>query len=195
MRYFFILGTNPVLSTAEIIALLPGRQFTIREMYKQALVVEGSPDAVLDAKDLMRRLGGTIKIGTIHEEGLPLTAAKLEEVMLQRLSGRVAEVGNATFGFSVYSLESTKPSGRAATLSGKFRTVGMEVKRKLQLAGCAARWVKAQTRTALSSVVVAKNKMLVDGAEFVVLAKDDSMMIGTTDIVQPFEEFSEVDYG
>jgi tRNA G10 N-methylase Trm11 len=194
-RYFFILGTNPVLSTAEIIALLPGRQFTVREMYKQALVVEGAPDAVLDAKDLMRRLGGTVKIGTVREENVPIDAERLKDFMLGMLSERVTNVGNATFGFSIYSLEATKPSSRAAALSAKFRNVGMEVKRKLQLAGCATRWVKAQTGTALSSVVVAKDKLLVDGQEFVVLTKDDAMMLGTTDVVQPFEEFSTVDYG
>lgn len=195
MRYFFILGTNPVLSTAEIIALLPGSEFTVREMYKQALVVESATGAVLDTKDMMRRLGGTIKIGTIHQEDVPVDAEKLEALILEKLSGRVAEFGNATFGISIYSLESTKPSNRAAAVGGKFRNVGMSVKKKLKLAGCAARWVKAQQGTALSSVVVTKDKLLVDGAEFVVLTKDETMMFGTTDVVQPFEEFSQVDYG
>jgi tRNA G10 N-methylase Trm11 len=37
--------------------------------------------------------------------------------------------------------------------------------------------------------------MLADGAEIVVLAKGDAMLVGRTDVIQPFEEFSMVDYG
>ncbi|HTM68816.1 MAG TPA: RsmD family RNA methyltransferase [Candidatus Binatia bacterium] len=195
MRYFFILGTNPVLSTAEIIALLDGRQFTVTEMYKQAVIVDALPGYTLDAKALMSRLGGTIKIGTVLAEDLSPDADALEEQALQGLSDRVANIGNATFGFSIYSLETDKPSNKAATLNAKFRDVGMRVKRKLQQAGCAARWVKAQTGTALTSATVGKNNMLNDGAEFVVLAKEKSMVFGRTDVIQPFEEFSLVDYG
>jgi tRNA G10 N-methylase Trm11 len=195
MRYFFILGTNPVLSTAEIIALLDGRQFTVTEMYKQAVIVDALPGYTLDPKALMGRLGGTIKIGTVLAEGLAQNADTLEQHVLQGLSERVANVGNATYGISVYSLESEKPSSKAAVLNGKFRDVGMRVKRKLKEAGCAARWVKAQVGTALTSAAVGKNNMLNDGAEFVVLAKADTMIFGRTDVIQPFEEFSMVDYG
>ena len=135
MRHFFILGTNPVLSTAEIIALLDGRQFTVTEMYKQALIVDALPGFTLDAKALMGRLGGTIKIGTLIAENLPTTEKALEEATLAALSDRVANIGNATFGISIYSLESDKPSNKAAALAGKFRNVGMSVKRKLQARG------------------------------------------------------------
>ncbi len=195
MRHFFILGTNPVLSTAEIIALLDGREFTVTEMYKQALIVDALPGHTLDPKALMARLGGTIKIGTLLAENVPVTAAELERIALEGLSDRVANIGNATFGFSVYSLESDKPSNKAAAVGMKFREVGMRVKRKLQDAGCAARWVKAQVGTALTSVAVGKNNILADGAEFVVLAKGDTMLVGKTEVIQPFEEFSLVDYG
>lgn len=195
MRHFFILGTNPVLSTAEIIALLDGRQFTVTEMYKQALIVDALPGFTLDAKSLMARLGGTIKIGTLLAENVPVSASELVRIALEGLSDRVANVGNATFGYSVYSLESDKPSNKAAAVAMKFREVGMRVKRKLQDAGCAARWVKAQLGTALTSAAVGKNNMLADGAEFVVLAKGDTMLVGKTDVIQPFEEFSMVDYG
>jgi tRNA G10 N-methylase Trm11 len=71
----------------------------------------------------------------------------------------------------------------------------METKSRLKEAGKGARWVKAQVGAALSSVVVSKNRMIEEGAEFVVLAKKDLLLVGTTDVVQPFEEFSAVDYG
>src|SRR5260221_5650902 len=90
MRHFFILGTNPVLSTAEIIALLDGRHFTVTEMYKQAVIVDDLPGYFLDPKMLMSRLGGTVKIGTVLAENVPLKPESLEEIILQNLSDRVA---------------------------------------------------------------------------------------------------------
>ncbi len=195
MRHFFILGTNPVLSTAEIIALLDGRHFTVTEMYKQALIVDELPGYTLDAKALMSRLGGTIKIGTVVAENMEMHPQPLEELMLQHLSGRVMNEGNATFGFSVYSLESDKPANRAAQIAQRFRNVGMRIKRKMQEAGCATRWVAASSGPALTSVAVSKNLMLDYGAEFVMLTKGETMMVGKTTVVQPFEDFSTVDYG
>ncbi len=195
MRYFFILGTNPVLSTAEIIALLDGRHFTVTEMYKQALIVDAAPGFTLDAQGLMGRLGGTVKIGAILAEGLAVDAEVLETRMLEGLAPRVADIGSATFGLSIYSLESDKPSTKAATAAQRFRDVGMRVKRRLKDAGCAARWVKPQVGTALTSASVGNNRLLMDGAEFVALVKGDAMMFGRTEVIQPYEDFSAVDYG
>jgi len=195
MRYFFILGSNPVLSCAEIIALLDGRYFTVTEMYKQAVIVDAVGDQTLDAKKLMDRLGGTVKIGTIMEEGEPFTPEELQNLMMAGLAQRVASVGNATFGLSVYSMMSEQPANHAAAVSMRYKDVGMNVKRRLKEAGCAARWVKAQTGPALSSASVGNNQLLRDGAEFVVLAKKDGYLFGRTDVIQPYEQFSEVDYG
>lgn len=184
-----------MLSTAEIIALLPGQKFTVTEMYKHALIVDAAPESELDHAGLMSRLGGTVKIGHIIAENMPVESGAFRDLVLEHLSGRVTDIGNATFGYSIYSLEAKKPASKAAVTALKFRGVGMEVKRKLKTAGCAARWVRPKMGAAITSVSVAKNKLLVDGAEFVVLAKEDGMFVGKTDVVQPFEEFSETDYG
>lgn len=195
MRYFFILGTNPVLSTAEIIALLPGTKFTVTEMYKHAVIVDAAPGETLDMEKLMHRLGGTVKIGEIIAEELPKEPSIIVRLMLQGLAHRVTEVGNATFGLSIYSLESKQPRGKVAKLALKFKNVGMEVKKNLKLAGCASRFVRPTTGAALTSVQVEKNRMRTDGAEFVMLAKENSVMLGKTAVVQPFEAFSKADYG
>jgi tRNA G10 N-methylase Trm11 len=191
VRHFFILGTNPMLSTAEITALLDSAQFSISEMDKQALIVDDLPGFALDPKHLMRRLGGTIKIGTVIADDVAVDPQALEEIIFANLSARTA-VGNVTFGFSIHSLES---ASRAATIAGKFRNVGMKVKRRMKEIGWGARWVKPQVGTALTSVSVGKNQMIENGGEFVVLAKRDKMIVGRTDVVQPFEEFSTVDFG
>lgn len=195
MRYFFILGSNPVLSTAEITSLLDGRYFTVTEMYKQALIVDATGEKALDPGAMMRRLGGTVKIGTITDEGTALSPTDLKEKMLAGLAQRVTHVGNATFGLSVYSLIPEQPMTHATNVASKYKDVGMNVKRTLKEAGCAARWVKAQTGPSITSASVGNNKLLQEGAEFVILAKKDGYYFGHTDIIQPYEEFSTVDFG
>ncbi len=191
MRYFFILGTNAVLSTAEISALLDSATFTVSEISRHALVVDAAPGTAFDAAALMHRLGGTIKIGEITADAMPIDAELLAEHMLERLANRK----NVTFGLSVYSLEAESPENKAGVLAARFKDVGMQVKRRLKEAHCSARWVKAQMGTALTSVVVGKNNMLDEGGEFVVLGKKGEMLVGKTLAIQPFEEFSLVDYG
>jgi tRNA G10 N-methylase Trm11 len=193
MRYFFILGSNPVLSAAEIMSLLPGRQVTVTEMYKQALVVE-TPDS-LDTTAIMNRLGGTIKIGRLLTEEESVSDVRLVEFMRDHLLINTGAGKTADFGFSIYALERETPMAKAAVMSSGFRNAGMEVKRLLKEKGMSVRWVKAQTGPMLSSVVVAKNRLVENGAEFVVLLKGDQMRIGVTEVVQPFEDFSEADYG
>lgn len=193
MQYFFILGSNPVLSAAEIMALLPGANVTVTELYKQALVA----DAVkpLDLADLMNRLGGTVKIGRLITEEMPLDEAKATELMIEYLTAKSSAGRTADFGYSIYALERNTPMSRAAGIGASFKNVGMEVKRNLKEAGFATRWVKAQAGPALTSVVVAKNRLIEGGAEFIVLVKDQTMRLGVTEHVQPFEDFSAADYG
>jgi len=193
MQYFFILGSNPVLSAAEIMALLPGADVTVTELYKQALVAESSN--AIDLPNLMNRLGGTIKIGTIFTEEMPIDDDVAADIMTTYLKERVTQDKTSDFGFSVYALEKDAPMQRAAGVGASFKNVGMEVKRRLKEEGFPVRWVKAQGGPALTSVVVSKNRMIEFGAEFVIMIKDSKMRIGATALVQPFEDFSEVDYG
>src|SRR3989338_4961824 len=193
MRYFFILGSNPVLSAAEIIALLPGTMVTVREIYRSALVVEAEDP--IDVNNLMSRLGGTVKIGRLMTEEEDISVPKAIEFMTGFLTAKVPTGRTTDFGYSLYALESSTPIGRAAALTGPFSKTGMEVKRLLKEAGIPARWVKAQTGPALTSVAVGKNRLIEGGAEFVIITKGGQMRIGVTDCIQPFEEFSETDYG
>lgn len=195
MKYFFILGTNPVLSAAEIIALLDGRYYTIIGTHKQALIVEAMAGHDLNVGDMMARLGGTVKIGTVLTEGLAVDEETVTDFVFRNLVGR-SPTSKMNFGFSVYSLEMESPSRHASVVYGKLKNVGMEVKKKLTEAGIGARWVKAQQGVSLTSVVVAKNRMTDEnGAELVILTKGDQCSIGVTEIVQPFEEFSKTDFG
>lgn len=193
MRYFFILGSNPELSAAEICALLEGREFTVPEAGKQALIIETPDKNRLDTAALMKRLGGTVKIGRILAEIDP-TEDAFTDLMTAHLDGK--RVGQPiTFGYSAYSVDTEKTVEKAASLLQRMRNAGMEAKTRLKESGRSARWVKAQTGTSLTSVVVSKNKLIEEGAEFVLIAKKDRLHVGVTEVVQPFEKFSSGDYG
>lgn len=193
MQYFFILGSNPVLSAAEIMALLPGANVTVTELYKQALLAES--ELAVDTPALMARLGGTIKIGKIFTEEQPLNADAAIDIMVSFLTAKAGSGKTMDFGFSIYALEKDTPMQRAAETSNVLKNVGLEVKRRMKESGQSVRWVKAQVGPALTSVVVAKNRLIENGAEFVIFIKDGKMRIGVTDLVQPFEDFSETDFG
>jgi len=155
------------------------------------LVLRVSDD--LELTKLMTKLGGTIKIGQIVAENVELSTDALSELMANTIIERSFD-GRATFGYSLYSANISSPTKTATRL----KRCGMETKRRLKESGLAARWVRPTEGTTLTSVSVAKNGLLNDnGSEFVVLVSDHGNhgMVGITSVVQPFEEFSELDYG
>jgi tRNA G10 N-methylase Trm11 len=186
MRYFFVLGANPALSAAEIAAVVGLNDINVSETSDQVLVLEKD---TLDTVALMRRLGGTIKIGRLIDDSVSASPAAVADVMYKHMSASPRS-GRLTFGYSIYDL-----GGSTRRTAASLKNVGMEVKTRLKEEGLASRWVKSQEGPALTSVAVAKNKLIEEGAEFVVLATADRMSIGVTEAVQPFEEFSMHDYG
>ncbi|MBI4457564.1 hypothetical protein HY633_01215 [Candidatus Uhrbacteria bacterium] len=179
--YFFILGSHPALSAAEILAYLGDR----------AVVVDASRDGLLldiaefDPAAAMRRLGGTIKIAEV------LAEEKLDPpAIIKRIADLLTEKSTderITFGISVY--------GASREAAQNLIKLGMGVKNRLKEAGHSARWVRPQEGAALSSVSVVKNKILEEGAEILIFVKKDRAYLASTVAVQPFEEFSEIDYG
>ena len=193
MKYFFVLGSNPTVSIAEILAVLGDKQPEIAELSPQVLIIY-SP-AELDTANLMTRLGGVIKVGELDETPRPLNEQVLAKYMADELIQNATE-GKIKFGYSIYGLAA---DGKETTVAEKafkrLRKAGMETKRFLKEAGHSARWVQAQTDTALSSVVVEKNNLLEAGLECCVFIAGQEMILGRTTAVQPFELFSQVDYG
>jgi tRNA G10 N-methylase Trm11 len=187
MSKFVVLGNNPALSLAELSAVLGHDIIMNSRVSSQIAVVERD----FDAAGVMRKLGGTIKIGRILSELSACSVESLTNFMVDFLKeSRSGLIGRATFGYSSYALH---PSARLPVKA--LDRLGMAVKKHLVDDGLPIRWVKAQEGTALSSVVVSKNRLVEEGAEFIVLADKDRCLLGVTEAVQPFEEFSAADYG
>lgn len=169
--WWFILGREPLLSVAEILAAVPGSNIAFFQ--PPILCLEGD----LDSEKLMSRLGGTIKIG--KELSRELTEAELLESLeneLQKVSGKI------TYGISFYSSNDS------------VEKWGKHLKKSLRQKGRSARYVYKREPT-LSSVTVSANGLIRSGREFLILEKNELFSCAVTTAIQPFSAFSERDYG
>jgi len=173
MKYFFALGNNPTLSIAELSAVL---RFQNMILTKNILIADTDE---IDAVELIKRFGGTIKIGTVLEEVSDRN--KLLQSILKIITP--ATEGKYKFGLSYYG-------------DKKFndKPIGMEIKKFLKEQGISCRWVISKEKV-LSSVVVEQNKLTGKGDEIVLIEHGKNIFLGKTLAVQPFKELSFRDYG
>lgn len=180
MKYFFVLGTNTSLSLAELASVLD---------LKKTWLISGDfllweTETEINPENLIKRLGGVIKIGKIVEEiarddkNIVETLAK---IVLNKQNNENS--GKFNFGFSDYG-----------KLSLNKRDLGMKLKKKLSELEISSRFVVSREKT-LSSVVVEQNKLLRRGVELVFVEIQGEILIGETLAVQPFKDLSRRDYG
>lgn len=182
--YSFILGRAPELSLAEMRAVLPNfTPFTIIESSAHFFIIE--TNIALDAKILMARLGGTIKIG----EGLAvLSDTQLAGEKLARLLvERCAPCQKIYFAVSAYN---------ALPKNINPRELGFAIKTELKEKHNRPSRLVSSREPTLSSVVVATNKLLSErGAELQMFAIKNKLYIARTTAVQDFADFNKRDYG
>ncbi len=195
MTYFFILGNNPTLSIAEIISVVSEDIDKIQEISSEFLILKTKKS--LDADDLQKRLGGTIKIGQIIGK-TELDASDLAEKIIEILPRGFKKI---YFGFSVYPVRSLKIYGgsnpprefKNKKIEERIKTVALGIKKNLREKGISSRWVSSKQQV-LSSVIVKKNKLLNQGAEIVLLIGKNEVFLGKTLSCQEFEEYSFYDF-
>jgi len=222
MQYFFILGRNPTLSVAEILSLINtnlitnntnireicGKFVKIREISEEVLILETKEK--LDCQKLQARLGGTIKIGQI----LTLINADLTQIGADLFLKELSVNSKVYFGFSLYNLEK---GINLKSLKLQIKKLALEIKKKLKEKNIFSRWVESKERI-LSSVIVQKNKLLTQGAEFCFFLgtqmnadkntdqygsisenlctnQRESAYVGKTLTCQKFEEYERMDFG
>ena len=177
MKYFFILGSNPALSLAELSAV-----FDLAENPKEFKLLDNvlmlELDNDINPATLIKRLGGTIKIGQIEK-----TANRYIDQTDKIIKMLKPGTNKFKYGFSYYG-------------PGKFniKDLAMKIKSHLREQKISCRWVTSREKT-LSSVVVEQNKLTGPGLEIVLIADAKNLYIGKTLAVQPFKELSYRDYG
>ncbi len=171
---FFVLGSHPELSVAEIEAVTGKAGVRVGDIFLMDNV-----DQPLSY--LQSRLAGTIKIGRIvgsFDHYNKDEAAALVRAMITDTDGKVH------FGISAY--------GKG--IAHHTQPLGLTVKKLLKADGVSARLVTSK-EPELSSVVVSKNKLLESGGEFVILEYRKEFLVGQTETVQDFEAWGDRDFG
>lgn len=132
--------------------------------------------------DILKKIGGTIKFGLIHNTTASLSAKDILRSVAFAVPKKAE--GKFYFGLSHY--------GKAKI---NLKVLGMEFKELLKKSGIKSRWVICREPT-LSSVVVEQNKLTTDrGAEIIMIEFNKKLLLGKTIAVQPFKELSFRDYG
>jgi tRNA G10 N-methylase Trm11 len=182
-KYFFVLGTNPELSLAELKAIFPNNKWELCASVAMADFSES-----LDAKKLMSGLGGTIKIGEMIKTVSLANRHALSDLVKKELfleAKKLKDNLRFNFGFSFYGQK---------RLPGDFFKLGLAIKKDLRQIGIASRMVTSRDPI-LSSVVVEQNKLIEQGTEICLISDRGSVNIGKTLAVQPFKELSKRDFG
>lgn len=181
MQYFFVLGTNTALSFAELAAVINFKNPKL--LAPDFLIVDC--DHEINADKLIKRLGGTIKIGRILEKIDQNNPLILEEEVRNIAKARQArnQEGKFNFGLSDYGQHGFNK-----------KDIGLKLKKYFSEAGISSRFVISREKT-LSSVVITQNKLLKKGIEIILAAEDKQTYIGETMAVQLFKDLSLRDYG
>ncbi len=176
---FFILGNNPALSVAEISAIYPNNK-TGEFLQPDVFLLEED----LDSKSLIKRLGGTIKIGKVLKSIPKENKEDIKKELFNIIKDKADQAeGKFKFGISCH--------GRCGIQS---REVGIDIKKRVKEAGNSVRFVISKEKT-LSSVVITQNKLDSKGIEIILILKGKDVLIGHTEAVQDFKGLSFRDYG
>ncbi|MBI4262299.1 methyltransferase domain-containing protein [Candidatus Uhrbacteria bacterium] len=189
MQIFFILGSHPALSIAEITAVLTMRQIAWKNVTSsnEALILDVPKAVAID----IAWFGGVIKIGTIITTTTVRLLIRSDQKSFITLLHRSDDARRVQFGVSVYKGEQ---GVQVDTYRALGQRVGMMTKQALQQQGVSVRFVTSKERV-LSSVIVTKEHLLEHGAEFVFIVTRDRVFVGATTAVQAFEEYGARDFG
>lgn len=193
--YFFVLGRNSTLSIAEIISVLnlQNVNFSMELISSEIAVCKTNQDLKLD--ELIKTLGGTVKLGKILDE---ISFGEQESQFYKIFSAEnllekyfLRKEGKIHFGVSLYNAGVS--SQLLAGIEKQHKEIYLTIKDNLKKEGIKSGFVQIKDRF-LSSVSVAKNKLITEGAEIVLILTPEKILIGKTLAVQEFEEFSLRDY-
>ncbi len=181
VKYIFFLGRKPLISLAELAAVLPSDTQYLK-LQKEMLFVElpelGNPQIFLN------HLGGTTKIVQVTQAnvsggGLPKTVS---DAALAKFQGRSDKV---RYAVAAYNLNG--PDER------QVKNCLMETKKKLKAVGLSSRFINNNFHIAPTALLLGE-RILEKGAEFNVIQIDREWMFGETVAIQDIDAYSKRDY-
>lgn len=189
MKYAFVLGREPALSIAELLAVLKAAEVGFEPktaLYSPAILIAETQKPLTAA--FFHSLGGSIKMAEV----LGVSTKNLEDDLSNVLSG-LGGATNLDFGLSLYSLD-LEPDRAYRSMERGMKALALTLKKRLKEGGRSVRAVLNE-EPALSSVQVDKNGLIEKGGEILLLVGQGALRIARTVAVQAFEDFSERDFG
>lgn len=189
-KYAFVLGSHPLISFLEILNILNVEKIEHKSptrIGEEILLIEMKITDI-KLKGLQNTLGGTIKIIEIIDEYRG-TIFGLDDLLNDKhlIKNYFAQTDRKiNFGFSVYSQKSL-----VYAEINWLRNFAFQIKRRLK-SEYSVRYVD-EKNFALSSVMVANNKLVQTGAEIVIIKEDKDFLIGRTQTVQDFRSYIQRD--
>lgn len=183
---FFVLGSHPELSIAELKAVL-GHEYRPVFVSESVVVIEPTER---NLGELQERLAGIVKVGRVAGELAAWNKTEAADLVTS-LASSAAGKNKISFGVSVYNLGDKKTT---RFLERDLDQLGLEVKKRLKEAGRPVRYVKGK-EPRLSSAIVETNGLLQSGGEYVLLVCENKILIGQTEAIQNFKAWSDRDYG
>lgn len=182
MKLFFRLGINPSLSLAEIRSYLDfaAVKYTIEAVSMEVAILE--IENISHPENLIKELGGTVKIGEVFSE-IDRSKVKKEISFVVKAELEKFE-GKKFFGFSVVGQQKDFKG------VGDLNRFGLEIKNELE---SSSRLVTSK-EIELSSVIVQKEKLLRRGGDFNIIYIGDDIYLGKTLAVQEFEQYGFRDF-
>ncbi|MCR4314173.1 MAG: hypothetical protein NUV84_02925, partial [Candidatus Uhrbacteria bacterium] len=155
---FFILGSHPELSIAELKAVLR-REYRPVFVSESVVVIE---PVDRNLSDLQERLAGIVKVGRVAGELKVWNKIEAADLVAS-LASNAAGKNKISFGLSVYDLGNKKTT---RFLERDLDQLGLEVKKRLKETERPVRYVKGK-EPRLSSAIVETNGLLESGGEYV----------------------------
>lgn len=176
-KQWFILGREKELSAAEIAAVLhiKPEEFSVAKNEPLLFCV---PPTKTDGSELIKRLGGTIKVA--EEIKTELTRPELIKTIQDTLRRKT---GKIIFGLSAYGNVDTT----------ELTHLGKEIKNNLKNDGLSVRFIPNREKT-LSSATVDYNHLIGKGSEFIIYEAAQKFSLAQTTALQPYAEFSKRDF-
>jgi len=174
-NYWFILGRQATLAVAEISAVF--------ELKNDINIINNTAKITTskDPNEIINILGGTIKI--CNEIANDVKKNEIDNLLISELTNID---GKIHFGISYH--------GNKMNVE-QIKKLALKTKIDLKKIGRSVRFIPNK-ELILSSATAKNNKLHKKGMEFVIIEKDDdNYVICKTVAIQPFEKFSERDFG
>lgn len=190
-KYAFILGTNPALSIAEILAVGKKlKNFRVISFSNEILFTECEQISA----SLIDHMGGTIKIVEIFHEFFKkeYNSDNTIDIIAKQISDNFDTNNKIHFGLSFYCLDSLAETMR---ISRSLKYICINLKKELRDQNTRIAFINSSERNLSSASVIQNELVTQNGMEAVIIIAKKEVFIAKTICVQNINMYTKLDFG